>query len=81
MFRWNTKFFMLQLDDIFSLNSTMFRWNFKEYDVFYAYGGMFKFHYVQMERASASEFITFKLKEKIPEVILENKDGKTIGKV
>jgi hypothetical protein len=30
--------------------------------------------------ASASEFITFKLKEKIPEVILENKDGKTIGK-
>ena len=30
--------------------------------------------------ASASEFITFKLKEKIPEVILENKDGKTTGK-
>jgi len=30
--------------------------------------------------ASASELITSKLKEKIPEVILENKDGKTIGK-
>jgi hypothetical protein len=30
--------------------------------------------------ASASEFITFKLKEKIPKIILENKDGKTTGK-